>query len=223
MKLKAVLICLLVFLMSLQGLSSYASENELNGINNGYDTGVTIGYPTVDKMEQKTFGTVYADQDIYTRLGRLEQSVFGTASDASLIDRVDRLSEMLDSGRNYPATVASSPNIRFGQNYRQYSNFYNTSGTRYSLDLYDLERQFLGTAYPDEPVDIRLTRLENHLFSGASDNLPVEERVQRLIAYSDAKDSDEFYDNQAQINQYNALMKGANAISLLFMILQFFL
>ncbi len=230
MKIKTVVVCFLVFILSLAGLNSSANQgNNFINVNNGYgfEQNIEIGYPAVDELEKKVFGSVSSGQNIYSRLNRLETAVFGKTSNAHLSERVDRLDKLVLSGRRYSTGSSnfnnSNSNIIFGQDYREYGNFSNTSPAEYSIVLYDLEKQFLETAYPSESVNIRVKRLENHLFSDSLDGYPIEDRIQRLTAYADARESDEFYEDQAQIKKYNNVMRGANAISLLFMILQFLL
>ena len=61
-----------------------------------------IKYPVVDKLEQKTFNTVYANEDIYVRLSRLEKKIFPNSnkSTLSLNERVDALRDRVLGGTN---------------------------------------------------------------------------------------------------------------------------
>lgn len=61
-----------------------------------------IKYPIVDKLEQKTFNTVYANEDIYLRLSRLEKKIFPNSnkSTLSLNERVDALRDRVLGGTN---------------------------------------------------------------------------------------------------------------------------
>lgn len=229
MKLRVIITCFFTVLLLFAGFNFPVGAENFSGnfvnINNGYEQTLEIGYPSVDKLEQKIFGTVYSDQNIYSRLDRLEKSVFGSVNKASLSERVDKLSEVVYSGGTYTADKGSSrnSNIIIGQNYRGYRSYNNINSGEHSTVLYDLENQLLGTAYPGEPLNTRLTRLESRVFSDSMEGYPVEERVQRLTAYADAKENDDFYQDQSQIKQYNNIVKGANALSLIFMILQLFL
>lgn len=57
-----------------------------------------IKYPVVDKLEQKVFKKVYANDDIYARLSRLEKQTFKKESTLSLNERVDALRDKLLGG-----------------------------------------------------------------------------------------------------------------------------
>ncbi len=252
MKIKSAIICILTFILIFAGIKTLAGEGE-NLVNNGYvyekdEQSVSIGYPAVDKLEVKVFGQAYPGQNIYSRLDRLETSVFGRKNNANLSERVDRLDEYLfgskrytigsnsESFNNYSSSNSFSngfnnrnsyssggSNITFGSGYRDTSRFGDLSSSEYSGVLYDLENEFLNATYSGEPANVRVTRLENHLFSSSMEGYPMEDRIQRLVAYADARDSDDFYDDQVKTAKYSQFANGANAISLLFMILQFFL
>lgn len=200
--------------------------NKVVNINNGYgynDENLAIGYPAVDNLEKRILGTMYPNQNIYIRLNRLEKAVFGKTVQGALSDRVDKLEEIVNKNGQY-STNKNNSNIIFGQNYRenrQYQN--NTYNENYSTILYNLEKQTLGVTYPTEPANTRVTRLENKLFAGSSENYPMDERIQRLTAYADAQNSDEYFQDQSQMKKYTTMTNGAKAISILFMVLQFFL
>ena len=44
----------------------------------------------------------------------------------------------------------------------------------------------LRTSYPQEPVDIRLNRLESHIFHSTSPELEPEDRLMRIMAVASA-------------------------------------
>ncbi len=184
------------------------------------DISIDIGYPAVDEMEARVFGSVYSQENIYKRLDRLEMKVFGRVTKATLSDRVDVLRNAVNPNpienrggyitdfppeEIYPA--AQVPKTKEEQ----------------SIILYDLENELLGTVYITEPVETRIARLEKKVFNQSSENYPAQERLQRLCAYVDAKSSDQYYDDQSKLRKYANYANGAKAISILFMILQMFL
>lgn len=206
MKFKILLITLLIFTCI-----SVSAQN----------ISVDIGYPAVDEMETKVLGAAYPQENIYTRLDRLEYTIFGAATKAPLSDRVDRLRSTVLAETPQAAepqkgyTASTMPSYFYSQTQQ--------SSQEQSIILYELEKKLLGTVYINEPTEVRVSRLERIVFQASSDNYPVEERLQRLCAYADAKDSDQYYNDQAKLNQYANVANGVRVISLLFMILQAFL
>lgn len=204
MKLKILIVFLLIFI----SLGAKAQ-----------DIPIDLGYPAVDQMELKIFGAAYPQDNIYNRLNRLEKRVFGTVSNAHLSARVDKLREYV-LNEHIPKVVNSSvsPNTRV---YRGTQSL--DTSQEQSLIVYELEKKLLGSVYINEPINTRLSRLENYVFASSSDNYPTEERLQRLIAYSDAVEDEDYYNDQDQLRQYNKMATGMKVISVLFMILQAFL
>lgn len=224
MRIRSFVIYFLTIIFCLCGLNSSARQvNKFINVNNNYEQNIEIGYPVVDRLENKVFGQTFSDQDLYLRLDRLEKSVFGSKKSVKdLSERVDKLSEVVLNEKIYTAEK-EKPNIVFGQNYSEFKNSGGLQRGQYSSALYDLENHYFDTAYPSDPVNLRISRLEKNVFSETMEGYPIEDRIQRLTAYADAQSSDEFYQDQAKAQQYSNLVKGANALSLIFMILQFFL
>ncbi len=243
MKFRILIICFITFFCILNSVSVRAedgiddnntwlncifpSENfrgvGKNGFINVNYGNTEISYPAVDDLEKRILGNVYSHQNIYARLDRLEKTVFGNVINASLSERVDKLKEVAPGSY---AKNDSNSNITLDQSYQENDDYgYNSTGY-YSSLLYDLEKEYLGTVYVSEPNKTRITRLENVLFSQPAEGYSEEERIQRLFAYAESQKSsseDDYYGDLGQLSQYNNVMKGAQVLSILFMILQFFL
>lgn len=179
---------------------------------------VDIGYPVVDEIEKRVFGVAYPQENIYKRLDQLEYRVYGNVTQAALIDRVDRLRDTIlgkpaHEESDYAAEAA--PNMIFSQAPKSQDEF--------SIVLYELEKKFLGTVYIAEPPNMRIARLERVIFQESSDSYPMDERLQRLCAYAQAKESGTYYEDQSKLRQYANMANGVRVISILFMILQAFL
>jgi len=218
-------------------------EIQSQNVNDDYysyqQDNVAIDYPAVDELEKKILGKIYPEQDIYIRLNRLETSVFGGVTTASLSERVEKLRDVVPEKNTFTASrlgftsgnfsgsqsfsggnlSSSNSSTSFTPNYAKYNN----PGSNYAAALYELEKEFLGQTYSSEHVESRLIRLENEVFSSTSEDSPMEDRINRLSAYADARDSNDFYENQTSLRNYNNMASGAKALSILFMILQFLL
>ena len=232
-----ILIFFSIFFLALFALFALKAQAQEESFN--------IGYPAVDKIEMQVLGRTYPVENIYKRLDRLEMTMFKKTSNASLSDRVDKLSNFVQgnikySKNNNTSTILfnqGSQNYQGSQNfqgsqsyqgsqsfqgYQPHSSFNNSTNYpgEYSIILYNLEKDLLKTAYIAEPIDVRVTRLEKHIFSKTSEDYPIGERIQRLSAYADARESGEYYEDQSKIRQYNNVAIGVKALSVLFMILQ---
>jgi len=205
MKIKILIVCFLLF-FSL-------------GVN-AENISVDIGYPAVDEMESRVFGAAYPQENIYNRLDRLETRIFGGVTNAALSDRVDVLRNAVN-----PEPVEKRGGYMTDFSAEEIFPQTQVPQTREEISIlvYELESQLLGTVYISEPVEMRVARLERKVFRQSNDNYPVQDRLQRLCAYIDAKNSDQYYDDQSKLRQYSTYANGAKAISLLFMILQMFL
>ncbi|HSA06600.1 MAG TPA: hypothetical protein P5556_05435 [Candidatus Gastranaerophilales bacterium] len=218
MKFKILLISFLIIILSLPAVNAQAQSNNSASYEEDQSE-VKIEYPAVDALEKKVFGSAYTDQDIYIRLNKLENSVFGKIATDSLSERVERLTEAV-SGTRQSLDTRLNNNTVLGENYKEFGTFDNSNSAEYSITLFDLEKQFLGSVYPSDSLDVRVTRLENKVFSESSEEYSMEERIQRLSAYADASNPDDFFEDQAQAQKYNNIITGAK---FLFMMLQFFL
>ncbi len=78
-----------------------------------------IKYPIVDKLEQKVFKKSFPNDEIYSRLSRLEKQVYKKESTASLNERVDALRSKLLGGDRLAAddSDVSSDEIVFDKGY----------------------------------------------------------------------------------------------------------
>lgn len=99
---------------------------------------IGIKYPIVDKIEQKVFNKIFADDDIYDRLSRLEKQTFKKESTLSLNERVDALRGKILGG-DRTATTQINPYteeiiLENGQKY--YGEGMNDSDSNYNYYSY---------------------------------------------------------------------------------------
>lgn len=91
-----------------------------------YSEEVEIGYPAIDELEKKILGGVYAQEDVYQRLNRLETKVFGQATNEPLDERVDRLKAAAGvSSGNQTRPNYRNRNVIFGMGNKQYTSYNN--------------------------------------------------------------------------------------------------
>ena len=181
-------------------------KNESEKISNQLDTqsrmlkeDSSVDYPIVDKLEDEIFKTTYKNEDIYSRLNRLEQQVFSKTSNASLNERVDRLTSVI----NPKKTVGRMS--KYEHNYGDIDSYYSNSGLEpinensFPFQLAALEQDLLRNDYQNENITERLSRLENKLFKKTFDSDSDISRLQRIMVAYDAKKDSYKYDNNKKM------------------------
>lgn len=156
-------------------------------------------------MEQRFFGCTYASNDCGARLSRLETFIFGASSnDAELDTRFARINKAVVTARNArlgPAShrsssspAASSP-VPIAHDARTADTasgnddlFEEADASGYRIVNYRkitcLENMILGKDYAGEPVQDRLSRLEQKAFKQKSNSQDLVGRVDRLCEYA---------------------------------------
>ncbi len=181
----------------------------------------TVEYPMVDKIEQELFNTDYKKENIYTRLNRLEEKVFGKTSNEDLNTRVEKLSSVV---RPKKQMLAQSPNYNYSQN--DINNYYNNSGLETVNDqsvpfqLAALEEDLLKSAYMNDNIANRLNRLEQKLFNRTFSSDTDITRLQRImVAYDAKKNSYKYENNRKMQNMATATQIGGILLMILAMLL----
>ena len=160
----------------------------------------TVEYPIVDKMEEEIFKTTYKNENIYSRLNRLEESVFNKTSNEDLNSRVDKLASVIR-----PKTKKM-----YQQNNYAYSNddldaYYNNNGFEPVNDqsmpfqLSALEEDLLRNSYNNDNTSNRLSRLEQKLFNRTFVSDSDVTRLQRIMVAYDAKKNSYKYENNRKM------------------------
>lgn len=85
--------------LGLGSITGAAAPTNISQNNIGPKAEAGIKYPIVDEMEKKVFKKVYANDDIYARLSRLEKQTFKKESTLSLNERVDALRSRIVVGK----------------------------------------------------------------------------------------------------------------------------
>lgn len=182
--------------------------------------GKNVAYPIIDKLELEFLKKNYQTDGIYPRLERLEKSVFGAKQGGELNERVDRLvgSSTINSPKyaQFPRKDAQGAN-NFGSGEQQPYDPYNADAF---LLLAGLENSIFGQTYGQDPVGLRLNRLERKVFQRDFSNDDEFTRMQRLQAASTAKNTAKYYDGN-KIQKYTST--GIQIGTILLMILAFIL
>ena len=158
----------------------------------------TVEYPMVDKLEKTVFNTTYKQDNIYTRLDRLEEKVFTKKSNADLNERVDKLAEAIQ-----PKMRRNSRNQTYTA--KELDSYYSNSGLEpinsqsIPFQLAALEQDLLKNDYMDDNTSKRLSRLETKLFNRTFINDNDTTRLQRIMVAYDAKKQSHLYENNRKM------------------------
>lgn len=135
-------------------------------------------YPAVDKLEQNRFGKIYKNENIYKRLERLENDIFGKISYKNLNDRVNDLQNKItsyDSLKNNES-IYSKPKIT---NDTKDYNYYSYSKKADPI-IPKIEQKMWKHTFENESTQKRLSRIEDNLFGQNYENESESNRVERI-------------------------------------------
>ena len=161
----------------------------------------TVEYLIVDKMEEEIFKTTYKNENIYSRLNRLEKSVFNKTSDEDLNSRVDKLASVI---RPKKARKMYQQN-NYGYSSDDLDAYYNNNGFEPVNDqsipfqLSALEEDLLRNSYNNDNTSNRLSRLEQKLFNRTFVSDSDVTRLQRIMVAYDAKKNSYKYENNRKM------------------------
>lgn len=167
-------------------------EEETSNYNN---------YPIINQIEEKIYKRNYQGEDIYSRLARLEQELYGNIkNDQTLQDRVESLKSVLPN-KHYNRFSAQNVGLDdFGLNtpseYQKTSNVY---FDKQSI-VEELELETFNKSFEREHLSKRLDRLENYYFGNISMNSNDSDRINRLATV---------IMNKNGMNNYPRMPKGA--------------
>ena len=160
----------------------------------------TVEYLIVDKMEEEIFKTTYKNENIYSRLNRLEESVFNKISNEDLNSRVDNLASVIR-----PKTKKMYQQNNYGYSSDDLNSYYNNNGFEPVNDQSmpfqraALEEDLLRNSYNNDNTSNRLSRLEQKLFNRTFVSDSDVTRLQRIMVAYDAKKNSYKYENNRKM------------------------
>lgn len=196
-------------------------------------TDPTAQYPVVDNIESSILNQTYKSENIYKRLDRLEKKIYGKVSTASLSERVEKLSALVE-----PVSQPSQSYDDYMANNDEYNYFSpatssNARGTTTSAyipeslpnaakteALLALEQNILGKTYIADSTSRRLARLEKKMLNKEFATEPDEFRIERLATVANAQQASQTY-GESKLMQHlsTGIQIGGMILMLLAMIL----
>ncbi len=159
----------------------------------------SVEYPMVDKMEQALFNTKYKNEDIYSRLNRLEMKVYNRTTNDDLNTRVDRLASVIAPSRNNNNSYDSMYSSSDMDSYYSNSGLEPINDQSMPFQLAALEEDLLKNSYMNDNNSNRLGRLEQKLFKRNFPNDSDITRLQRVMVAYDAKKNSYKYENNRKM------------------------
>ncbi len=181
-----------------------------------------INYPQIDTLEYQLFKGTYEKENIYKRLERLEQKIFGSTQEGDLASRTERLKAYIRKDE-----IARNPNQYIEKRYsttpdvEQYmgsQNKYENSDVY--IQLAGLETILFSKTYSQDPVGLRLNRLERKIFQRDFSSDDEFLRIQRLQAAAQAQKTAKLYEaNKIQKYASTGIQLGSIILMILALIL----
>lgn len=200
----------------------------------------TENYPILDEIEQKLFMSSNPEKSLRSRIVRIEKKLFSkTFETDDYYTRMERIKAEYYS-QNPP--IAQNNNTYYDSDYMAYNDTepdiqsyytspqmrnlernkgpYSTYSPKDEYQLTALEEKLLHNSYPNEPVNERLSRLENKVFETDFFYDDAKLRIDRLASATKAKKSIHKYDDNKFYSKLNTAMTIG---SMVLMILAFIL
>ncbi|MDD3150133.1 MAG: hypothetical protein PHV68_04790 [Candidatus Gastranaerophilales bacterium] len=152
-------------------------------------------YPRITRIEQILYGQVYENEEIYSRLDRIETDVYGKSQDLSLNKRVNNLYSTI-TGQNINKEDSKLAIIKV------------------------LEERILAQTYENAPIEERLARLENKMFNNSYSDEDFESRIERIATVAKAQQANEIYEDNKLMRTYQKASTGITMVSIALLILK---
>ncbi len=179
-----------------------------------------VSYPKIDAIEKKLFGKTWDNEGIYTRLERIEQKVFSKKQKGDLNERVDRICATVNIDIAQNNQYQESYQSNYQDNNQQQENYPQYNKNDLYLQIAGLENTAFRKTYDQDPMSVRLNRLERKIFQRDFSTDDEVTRIQRIQAASTATKTSKYYDgNRFQKFASTGMQLGTLILMILAMIL----
>ena len=153
-------------------------------------------YPIIALFEEQTLLKTYKNENIYKRLDRLEQKIYGeTQNNLSLNERVENLKKHIKITNNKNINSEKSEYYYDNDYDNNYYNNYNTTNDRISNILKEMEYESFSHSFPNDSAETRLNRLEKYYFGAYQNNMSEKQRLTKLAKIITKKHNDDYNTN----------------------------
>ncbi len=189
--------------------------------------GANVDYPSVNELEQQIFKQQFKNQDLNSRLAKLEKEALGqTFETDAFSSRVERLQAKIkpeslmenkiaqDEGtipldKDYSLSGYEPPEFDY--------DAYNTRNKKSEkVNLASVEKSILRQSFNNDDINNRLARLESTMFGTTFDSDTQEDRLRRISsAYKAQKTASRYDSNKFSQNMATAMQIGTILLMIL--------
>ena len=189
--------------------------------------GANVDYPSVNELEQQIFKQQFKNQDLNSRLAKLEKEALGqTFETDAFSSRVERLQAKIkpeslmenkiaqDEGtipldKDYSLSGYEPPEFDY--------DAYNTRNKKSEkVNLASVEKSIFKHSFNNENMNSRLARLESTMFGTTFDSDTQEDRLRRISsAYKAQKTASRYDSNKFSQNMATAMQIGTILLMIL--------
>ena len=189
--------------------------------------GANVDYPSVNELEQQIFKQQFKNQDLNSRLAKLEKEALGqTFETDAFSSRVERLQAKIKPESLMENKIAQDEGtIPLDKDYRLSGyeppefdyDAYNTRNKKSEkVNLASVEKSIFKHSFNNENMNNRLARLESTMFGTTFDSDTQEDRLRRISsAYKAQKTASRYDSNKFSQNMATAMQIGTILLMIL--------
>ncbi len=191
-----------------------------------------VDYPSINELEKQVFKKEFKNQDLNSRLAKLEQQSLGqTYDNDAFSSRVERLQAKIKPKSFMDNSIAQSSNsfydepaVPLDKNYNLDSyhspdydyDAYNAKPKSTRINLASVEKSIFKRAFDNEDTENRLSRLESTMFGTTFNSDSEQDRINRISsAYKAAKSASKYDSNKFSQNMATAMQIGTILLMIL--------
>ena len=189
--------------------------------------GANVDYPSINELEEKVFKQEFKNQDLNSRLAKLEKQALGqTYDNDAFSSRVERLQAKIKPESLMENKIAQDEDsIPLDKDYSlsgyeppefDYDAYNARNKKPVKVNLASVEKSILQQSFNNDDINNRLSRLESTMFGTTFDSDTQEDRLRRISsAYKAQKTASRYDSNKFSQNMATAMQIGTILLMIL--------
>ena len=189
--------------------------------------GTNVDYPSINELEEKVFKQEFKNQDLNSRLAKLEKQALGqTYDNDAFSSRVERLQAKIKPESLMENKIAQDEgSIPLDKDYSlsgyeppefDYDAYNARNKKPVKVNLASFEKSILQQSFNNDDINNRLSRLESTMFGTTFDSDTQEDRLRRISsAYKAQKTASRYDSNKFSQNMATAMQIGTILLMIL--------